>query len=236
MRLGSSWYVFGATLYKLMRDEFPEESRIEVMAKGGGIGNPIMVDTGLADIGLSNVCTAVWARALAAGTRQAAEVAVPIAAIGIIIDICVQSNLTLEFSAELADLSGASLPGALVLVIFACIVMGMGLPTVAAYIIGASLFVPALIGLGVGSLPAHFFVMYYCVLSMVTPPVALASYTAAGLAGADQPRRVSAESGGVLRAIRLRLRTRVARSRSVVASRACVGGPASRDCLLGRRT
>ena len=62
MRLGSSWYVFGATLYKLMRDEFPEESRIEVMAKGGGIGNPIMVDSGLASVGLSNVCTAVWAR------------------------------------------------------------------------------------------------------------------------------------------------------------------------------
>ena len=126
-----------------------------------------------------------WVRALLAGTRQAAEVAVPIAAIGIIIDVCVQSNLTLEFSAELADLSGGSLLGALVLVIFACIVMGMGLPTVAAYIIGASLFVPALIGLGVGALPANFFVMYYCVLSMVTPPVALASYTAAGLAGAD---------------------------------------------------
>ena len=126
-----------------------------------------------------------WFRALKAGTRQAAEVAVPIAAIGIIIDICVQSNLTLEFSAELADLSGDSLVGALVLVIFGCIVMGMGLPTVAAYIIGASLFVPALIELGVEALPAHFFVMYYCVLSMVTPPVALASYTAAGLAGAD---------------------------------------------------
>ena len=62
MRLGSSWYVFGATLYKLMRDEFPDESRIEVMAKGGGIGNPIVVDSGLADIGLANVCTAVWAR------------------------------------------------------------------------------------------------------------------------------------------------------------------------------
>ena len=126
-----------------------------------------------------------WLLALAHGTRQAAEVAVPIASIGIIIDVCVQSNLTLEFSANLADLSGDSLIGALVLVIAACIVMGMGLPTVAAYIIGASLFVPALIGLGIGDLPSHFFVMYYCVLSMVTPPVALASYTAAGLAGAD---------------------------------------------------
>jgi TRAP-type uncharacterized transport system fused permease subunit len=69
-------------------------------------------------------------------------------------------------------------------VIFGCIVMGMGLPTVAAYIIGAILYVPALRDLGVAPLAAHFFVMYYCVLSMVTPPVALASYAAAGLAGA----------------------------------------------------
>jgi TRAP-type uncharacterized transport system fused permease subunit len=60
--------------------------------------------------------------------------------------------------------------------------MGMGLPTVAAYIIGAILYVPALRDLGVPQLAAHFFVMYYCVLSMVTPPVALASYAAAGLA------------------------------------------------------
>ena len=57
------------------------------------------------------------------------------------------------------------------------------LPTVAAYIIGAILFVPALLNLGIPELAAHFFVMYYCVLSMITPPVALASYTAAGMAG-----------------------------------------------------
>jgi TRAP-type uncharacterized transport system fused permease subunit len=76
----------------------------------------------------------------------------------------------------------------MLLIVVGCIVMGMGLPTVAAYIIGAVLFVPALLGLGVTPLAAHFFVMYYCVLSMVTPPVALASYAAAGLAGAHTMR------------------------------------------------
>ena len=60
--------------------------------------------------------------------------------------------------------------------------MGMGLPTVAAYVIGAVLYAPALQKLGVPQLTSHFFVMYYCVLSMVTPPVALAAYAAAGLA------------------------------------------------------
>jgi TRAP-type uncharacterized transport system fused permease subunit len=63
--------------------------------------------------------------------------------------------------------------------------MGMGLPTVAAYIIGSVMFVPAVTRMGVDLLAANFFVMYYCVLSMVTPPVALASYAAAGLAKAN---------------------------------------------------
>lgn len=62
MRLGSSWYVFGATLYKLLRDNLPSSSRIEVIAKGGGVGNPTMVDSGKASLALANVCTAVWAR------------------------------------------------------------------------------------------------------------------------------------------------------------------------------
>lgn len=116
--------------------------------------------------------------------RQMAEIAVPIAAIGIIIAIAIQSNIALKFAAGVIAASGGTLGVSLLLVIFGCIVMGMGLPTVAAYIIGAILYVPAVRELGVAPLAAHFFVMYYCVLSMVTPPVALASYAAAGLAGA----------------------------------------------------
>jgi len=117
--------------------------------------------------------------------RQAAEVAVPIIAIGVIVAVAIQSNLALKFSTELIVLSGGTLIGAMLVIIVGCIIMGMGLPTVAAYIIGAILFVPALTKLGVAPLQAHFFVMYYCVLSMITPPVALASYAAAGIAGAD---------------------------------------------------
>jgi len=118
-------------------------------------------------------------------TRQAAEVAVPIAAIGVIISVSIQSNLALKFAEGLIDLSGGTLIPAMMFIIVGCIIMGMGLPTVAAYIIGAILFVPALQNLGIPELSAHFFVMYYCVLSMVTPPVALASYTAAGVARAN---------------------------------------------------
>lgn len=125
-----------------------------------------------------------WGEVILKATRQAAEVAIPIAAIGLIIEVAVQSSLVLKFSVHLIELSGGTLFGALLWIVVGCIMMGMGLPTVAAYIIGATLFVPALLDLGLAKLPAHFFVMYYCVLSMVTPPVALASYTAAGLAEA----------------------------------------------------
>jgi len=125
---------------------------------------------------------------VADGAKQASQVAVPIAAIGIIIAIAIQSNLALKFSTKLIGSSDGSSIGAMLLIIVGCIIMGMGLPTVAAYIIGAVLFVPALLQLGITPLAAHFFVMYYCVLSMVTPPVALASYASAGLAGAHTMR------------------------------------------------
>ncbi len=124
-------------------------------------------------------------------TRQASQVAVPIAAIGIIIAVAIQSNLALKFSTGLISGSG-SLLGAMALVVLGCLVMGMGLPTVAAYLIGAILFVPALRELGIEEMPAHFFVMYYCVLSMVTPPVALASYAAAGISGGSAIRTSAA--------------------------------------------
>ena len=133
----------------------------------------------------SRLSLAGWLDMIEDVARQAAQVAVPIIAIGIIIAVAIQSNLALKFSTQLIAMSGGTLIGAMLMIILGCIVMGMGLPTVAAYIIGAILFVPALTKLGIDPLAAHFFVMYYCVLSMITPPVALASYAAAGLAKAD---------------------------------------------------
>jgi TRAP transporter 4TM/12TM fusion protein len=114
--------------------------------------------------------------------RQAAAVAIPIAAIGIIIGVAVQSNLAIKFSTEMLALGGGTLAGSLVFISLGIIVLGMGLPTVAAYVIGAILFVPALQKLGVDLMASHFYVLFFAVLSMVTPPVALASYTAAGIA------------------------------------------------------
>jgi len=61
MRLGSSWYIFGATLSKLLQDNLPQGTNVEVVPKGGGVGNPISVNKDSSMIGLANVATVVWA-------------------------------------------------------------------------------------------------------------------------------------------------------------------------------
>jgi TRAP-type uncharacterized transport system fused permease subunit len=65
------------------------------------------------------------------------------------------------------------------------IILGMGLPTSACYIISASIAVPILTKMGIPPFQAHFFVMYFSILSTITPPVALSSYVGAGMAGAN---------------------------------------------------
>lgn len=116
---------------------------------------------------------------------QSAKIAGPIIAIGIVVSVAIQSNLALKFASGLITIGAGSSTFSLILIVLGCIIMGMGLPTVAAYIIGAVLYVPALKELGISELQSHFFVMYFCVLSMVTPPVSLASFAAAGVAGTD---------------------------------------------------
>ena len=125
------------------------------------------------------------ARMVPVSGRQAAEIAVACTSVGIIMAIAIQSSLVLKFVGFLSVIGDGNLFLSLILVILGCIIMGMGMPTVAAYIVGSVLFVPALTGLGLAPLSAHYFILYYCVLSMVTPPVALTAYAAAGLSGGD---------------------------------------------------
>lgn len=117
--------------------------------------------------------------------KQMALLSIPLCTIGIIMTVATQSNLALKFVTGLTALGGGNLYLSLILIVIGCLIMGMGLPTVAAYIIGSVMFVPALVDMGVDRLAAHFFVMFFCVLSMVTPPVALASFAAAGMAKAN---------------------------------------------------
>jgi TRAP-type uncharacterized transport system fused permease subunit len=112
-------------------------------------------------------------------------VAIPCASAGIIVGVTVQSGLGLKFSGLIVSLAGQNLYAGLILVMVGCIVMGMGLPTTSAYILAAVLMVPALVQLGANEVAAHLFVFYFACISMITPPVALAAYVAAGISGAS---------------------------------------------------
>jgi TRAP-type uncharacterized transport system fused permease subunit len=86
---------------------------------------------------------------------------------------------------QLIAMPSLTLLAALVMTASVCILMGAGIPTTANYIIMVTVAAPTLVQLGVEPLVAHFFVFYYGVLADITPPVALAAYAAAGMAGSD---------------------------------------------------
>ncbi|MGB3177176.1 MAG: TRAP transporter fused permease subunit [Albidovulum sp.] len=108
-------------------------------------------------------------------------VALACAAAGVIIGIITLTGVGLKFSTLVVLLSGGQLPLALLLTMLTCLILGMGLPTAAAYILVATLVAPALVDLGVSLLAAHLFVLYSAMLSSITPPVALAAYAAASI-------------------------------------------------------
>ena len=120
--------------------------------------------------------------ALAKGSARVISVAVPCAAAGIVVGVVAQTGIGLRFTEFLVSFSGANLIVALLIVMVGCLIMGMGLPTTAAYIMASTIFAPTLVRIGITPIGAHMFVFYFACLSMITPPVALASYAAASIA------------------------------------------------------
>ncbi|MEM6322212.1 MAG: TRAP transporter fused permease subunit [Pseudomonadota bacterium] len=112
---------------------------------------------------------------------------------GIIVGVISLTGVGARFSAVLLDLAAASQLLALFFAMCIAILLGMGMPTTAAYAVAASVVAPGLVQLGIPQLTAHFFVFYFAVLSAITPPVALASYAAAGISGAN-PMETSVSS------------------------------------------
>ncbi|QDY70737.1 TRAP transporter permease [Qingshengfaniella alkalisoli] len=104
---------------------------------------------------------------------------------GIIVGVISLTGVGARFSALLLGLAEASQLLALVFAMCIAILLGMGMPTTAAYAVAASVVAPGLVQLGIPQLTAHFFVFYFAVVSAITPPVALASYAAAGISGAN---------------------------------------------------
>jgi TRAP transporter 4TM/12TM fusion protein len=143
-------------------------------------------------IGIASVVPTTWLRAstrrtfnltaiveaLEAGARNTVVVALACACAGIVIGTITLTGLGLAFTGLVLTLSQNSLLLALVLTMLAGILLGMGLPTTPAYIVQVALLVPALVKLGVQVEAAHLFVLYFAVLSAITPPVAMAVYAA----------------------------------------------------------
>ena len=104
---------------------------------------------------------------------------------GIIVGVISLTGVGARFSSLLLGLAEASQLLALFFAMCIAILLGMGMPTTAAYAVAASVVAPGLVNLGIPLLTAHFFVFYFAVVSAITPPVALASFAAAGISGAN---------------------------------------------------
>lgn len=126
-----------------------------------------------------------FCRALENGVKGTLSVAIACACAGIVIGVISLTGFGLVFSMNIFKLAFGIELLALFFAMVASIVLGMGLPTTACYIVTALTLAPALISMGVSTLAAHFFVFYFAIMSTITPPVALSSFVAAGLAGSD---------------------------------------------------
>lgn len=122
--------------------------------------------------------------ALSIGAQNSLGMIAACATAGIIIGVLNLTGSGLKFASLVISIAGDMLPFALVLTMIATIILGMGLPTTAAYLITAAVISPALVELGVDHLIAHMFVFYFACLSAITPPIALAAYAGAGIAKA----------------------------------------------------
>jgi TRAP transporter 4TM/12TM fusion protein len=130
------------------------------------------------------------AKALIHGAKDSISVSMACAVIGIVVGITILTDLGKVIGDLVVTLSGQNLLLALLFAAIACLVISMGLPATALYIVGATVMAPAIVRLGALPIAAHLFVFYWGCMSNVTPPVALAAFTGAGIAGAD-PSKVA---------------------------------------------
>lgn len=123
--------------------------------------------------------------ALADGAKTAVSVSIACAAVGVIVGVVTLTGFGVKLANAIVTIGAGNLLFSLILTMIACIILGMGLPSIPTYIITATMAAPALGQLGVEPLVAHLFVFYFGLFANITPPVALASFAAAGLSGAD---------------------------------------------------
>ena len=123
--------------------------------------------------------------AFADGAKQTVSVAMACACVGIIIGVTSKTGFGLTMANTIITLGKESLIFTLIFTMITCMILGMGVPSIPAYIITATIAAPALVKLGIPAMAAHLFAFYYAMFANLTPPVALAAFAAAGLSGGD---------------------------------------------------
>ncbi len=131
--------------------------------------------------------------ALEIAAKMSLQLVAVCAAAGVIVGIIAITGVGVRLSGVLMAIAGQSQLLALFFAMCVAIILGMGMPTTAAYAVAASVIAPGLIRMGIEPLTAHFFIFYYAVMSAITPPVALAAYAGAAIAQSD-PMKTSVES------------------------------------------
>jgi TRAP transporter 4TM/12TM fusion protein len=127
-------------------------------------------------------------QALEGGTRSALSVAMSCAMVGLIVGVATLTGFGLKLTNAILVLGAGNLLLTLIFTMLASIVLGMGLPSIPTYIITSSMAAPALAEFGVSPFVSHMFVFYFGILANLTPPVALAAFAGAGIAGGDPNR------------------------------------------------
>ncbi|MDR0380282.1 MAG: TRAP transporter permease [Candidatus Accumulibacter sp.] len=123
--------------------------------------------------------------AFADGAKQTVPVAMACACVGIIIGVISKTGFGLTMANAIISMGHESLLFTLFFSMITCMILGMGVPSIPAYIITATIAAPALSKLGIPAMAAHLFAFYYAMFANLTPPVALASFAAAGISGGD---------------------------------------------------
>jgi len=134
-------------------------------------------------LGIKNVYLAI-----ANAFKGLVNIAATCATAGIVVGVFALTGLGAKISDFLINAAFGNIYLLLFYAMIVCIILGLGLPTVASYAIAASTVGPALINLGIDPLPAHLFLIYYSSLSVITPPIALSAFAAAAIAGSEPQR------------------------------------------------
>ncbi len=132
-------------------------------------------------------------QALSKGAKSAIPISTACAVAGIVIASIMSTGLGGKLNSIILNITSGHLFPTLILIMIMCIILGMGMPVAAAYVLTAMLAGPVLIELGISPLAAHLFIVYFSIVSAITPPVAVAAFAAAGIAKTN-PTRVGIEA------------------------------------------